>query len=698
MQQKGLSKALSSWLSAGFTYCCSISLLLMANPILADTFGQLSDTDQAAVARICLPVQYQQGTSAYRECVSLEISVRSNQPESAASTLSFDEQYAIRQICRLLANANDPAYQRCLNQQLNDLAQIPKTQLASFDNDEIHVLQKSCLDTQSSAGVKAYRQCINASARALQSRPQPNLEKLTLVERNALQLRCSAQHTAAVDYRQCLLDAPNVDVLANAAAPTESIAEITPEITPESTPQSSIDTNLLYDATINSEAVTDAESEAVTTIAEATSALTPAITEPLTQPLEALVQTLPVGLNIASDPIPAIDVSEPESSLESVTSVASELWTTLQSSVSGLDNMSRSIITAATALPVLLFGFWLLMRSREREPELEHFTQGERNSLANRSGPSQQRREQPVRDFDMLLDRTDSLNLSQQTLSQQADDMFGEIPAIHPQSANSGRLNSEEPTHSDNAEDSHPADQLGSTERAEFLAWLNQQPVGARQPLAIEFLIYWLAYGDERFESTMKEAIFQIREPDEHERIKRWVLMQDIYAFSDVVYWLQHNSNIAQRKQILNLLMALLINENALTPVQNTTLRFLGDAFGLGHEQLDAQFRQAYDHSMPPLPRVDKPKWWDRQQKDERRRWDARTVSLQNRDIQNRVKLGLPLGGEVREEEVVARFKRAAARCHPQHFDLLGSREQSLAKRQLEKFEFAKDSLLGISV
>ncbi len=87
--------------------------------------------------------------------------------------------------------------------------------------------------------------------------------------------------------------------------------------------------------------------------------------------------------------------------------------------------------------------------------------------------------------------------------------------------------------------------------------------------MSIEFLIYWIAYGDDRYEPAMKEAVFQLQNPDEHEQIKRWVLMQDIYAFSDVVSWLQHNTTLIQREQILDLLMALMINENALTPVRN---------------------------------------------------------------------------------------------------------------------------------
>jgi hypothetical protein len=140
--------------------------------------------------------------------------------------------------------------------------------------------------------------------------------------------------------------------------------------------------------------------------------------------------------------------------------------------------------------------------------------------------------------------------------------------------------------------------------------------------------------------------------------------------------------------------MALLVNENALTPVQNTLLKFLGDAFGLGNERLDVLFRTAYGQTMPQLPRLDKPKWWERQPADSLKRWDARSVSRQHRDIQYRIKLGLPLGGKLNESAVLDCFNRAALRCDPGNFDLLSPREQALAERQLAKFDMATQSLL----
>jgi len=864
MRSIGLSKALSFRFPAGFKYFYALGFVLMVHSATADTLQQLSEEDQAAVSRICLPVQYQQGAAAYRECVLAQASVRSNQAVTATSALSFDEQYAIQQVCGPNTGSADSAYQNCLNQQLDGLAQIPKAQLDLFDSDDIYALQQSCFNTQSTAGAKAYRQCINSAARDLQALPRPNLGALTLLERNALQLQCSALHTEATGYRQCLLDAvggsaPEAIIVAATPAQTgsdeadteltsaientqqaaaanpieESSADTTSEgefVAESATLTSALDesesaisqdatesvSEPLLEATTNSNAAASAElvtqanqdaavvaaaSDTPTLISQpiadansgnsnvsetaenstspvqapstldstastsitlsqvdaanvpvSTSSREAAVTSgALTETSDTVEQAEPIPAATTNSPATATPATEPDAEAggaESATSMAKALWSNVVDSAAGLDNTSRIIVAAALALPILLLGFWLLMRGRAQEPGPERYPPGERNPLVDRVGPSQQRRAPPARDFERPLDQTDH-----HSLSQQADELFEDAPAGRRQAVDLNNLdnldldepdkpekpdsvapaaafeNDNEPAPAtDESTDFHNAepapesstpftddknyddkaqadttettmlDQLGSTERAGFLAWLNHQSTESRQALAIEFLIYWLAYADERYEPAMKETIFQIQDPDEHERIKRWVLMQDVYAFSDVVYWFQHNSTIEQREQILGLLMALLINENALTPVQNTVLRFLADAFGLVPDRLNALYSRSYGHPMPPLPRVDKPQWWDRQQEDQSSRWDARAVSHQSTDIQNRVKLGLPLKGKIREKDIEDSFRRAATRCHPQRFDLLGKREQSLAQRQFEKFEFAKDSLLEVSV
>ena len=106
---------------------------------------------------------------------------------------------------------------------------------------------------------------------------------------------------------------------------------------------------------------------------------------------------------------------------------------------------------------------------------------------------------------------------------------------------------------------------------------------------------------------------------------------------------------------------------------------------------------KASTSAMPPLPRLDLPKWWEYQIADNVKRWDARSVSRQSQDVQHRVKLGLPLDGELAEKDIMDSFQRARMRCQPEQFDLLTQRERTLAERQLAKFEIARQALLEVA-
>ena len=210
-------------------------------------------------------------------------------------------------------------------------------------------------------------------------------------------------------------------------------------------------------------------------------------------------------------------------------------------------------------------------------------------------------------------------------------------------------------------------------------------------------MIYWMAYTDERYQPELKKSVLALEDPDEHDLVKRRVLNQDTVAFAQTTSWLQDNTSAEQRVQIIKLLMALLVSEEALTPVQNTMLRFLANAFGMSHEKLDELFHTAFADSLPPMPRPDKPSWWEQQPEDKRKRWDARSVAQQSQTIQSRVKLGLPLSGGLDAEELEEKYERAIARCHPELFDLLSEREQLLAEQQQHKFDAAFDTLKEVS-
>ena len=90
------------------------------------------------------------------------------------------------------------------------------------------------------------------------------------------------------------------------------------------------------------------------------------------------------------------------------------------------------------------------------------------------------------------------------------------------------------------------------------------------------------------------------------------------------------------------------------------------------------------------------PLWWDEQHGDNLKRWDARSLSRQSDETQFRVKLGLPISGEMDKQQIQMHYHRAAKRCNPQTFNLLPDREQMLVDRQLAKFEQARDALLEV--
>jgi len=89
--------------------------------------------------------------------------------------------------------------------------------------------------------------------------------------------------------------------------------------------------------------------------------------------------------------------------------------------------------------------------------------------------------------------------------------------------------------------------------------WLDNYGSEDQLTLSIEFLIYWMAYTDERYEKDLKQQIFALVDLDDHDLVKKRVLSQDTRAFADTVSGLQNTTSAEQREQILKLLMALLV-------------------------------------------------------------------------------------------------------------------------------------------
>lgn len=853
---KNLYDVVTIKLLRAVSYCVVLSVA--SGGAQAGLFNDLDGDSQRYVERICLPVQYSNGTDSYRECIETQSEALSALGTRTATSLSFDDQYAIQQSCGASGDSGSSAFVDCVTDQINSLQGVPGPNLAPLAEDEVYALRQSCFAVQTTAGVRAYRQCLNQSIASLSALPLPDYSELSLLEGNAMQLKCSSDTSSVTDYRTCLLDAlgqnstsspslstasaqtdeaadqntgtlskpgdtevsapadtraplvlaasepNNTATLAGNTAAEEANTAPNPESSTEAdvagaaeSPGSNADDSPATgaadepqtpatpadDASGNStnsaplpqnDTTQDEQPAAAVSIAEepATRAAT-AQSKPTTQAADSTVQAVeaevaenstlldaqqaeapsPTSPSLpsssagaieqadassasadgntagasASSEAPAATASIAQQAEEAIKNAAgsfdfdklkqelkqsiAQLSERVRTAADDLSEINQFVLFAALALPILLVAFWQLVRGNpDQQQEMAVRRQshsGSERSSDGRSHQSRRRRTTP---------RQPELTPASTPVSTHTAETHWQSRLNDTAHYDLGRPSSRPANHQrsgDHAVGGMPAQELGArpnmppssydlwselpADRKSLTEWLIQHEPDEQLSLAIEFIIYWMAFADERYEPELKKRIFTMDSPDDHDLIKRWVLKQDTRAFAEVVTWLQDSTTMKQGEQIITLLLALLVSENALTPSQNTLLRFLSDALGLGHERLGSIYRRAYGQPLPPLPRLDKPIWWDTQSTDQMKRWDARSVARQSLEIQFRVKLGLALSGHIDPEEMDEHFIRAVARCRPQRFDQLTHREQQLAKRQMAKFEMARDSLAEIS-
>lgn len=230
-----------------------------------------------------------------------------------------------------------------------------------------------------------------------------------------------------------------------------------------------------------------------------------------------------------------------------------------------------------------------------------------------------------------------------------------------------------------------------------FENWMSSASPSRRREMCSEFLILTMAYTDNRFDPELKKRIFKTKERDANTLIKRWAFKHDSQALAYAIRVFQIDTDKEQRTQFIDLLMALLVTENALTPIQNNFLRFLADAFGIRREQLERQYLRAFDAQMPSVPRPDKLIWWESIQEETLFRWDAQSVALQPTKIRYLVLLGLPLHGKLNQELMLASYRRAVRRCQRERVNQLGEFEQELLNTRRKQFEMARDALMEIT-
>ncbi len=756
-------------------------------PVAAITLESLSEAAQEDIAKLCLPVQFKEGAAAYRNCVQSELDIRA---QTAAkpndmTKLSFDDRYAVQQACAKPGGESSDSYQSCVADEISALQRIEAPKLDNFSEDELDAIQQACFDAQSNLGAAAFRECLNTQVSSLNDIPKVNLNSLTALEKNALQLRCSAIANTAAAYRLCLSDEhllitgkppeftqsnDSVTAVRSQSAGNTTASKTTPAAKPEATqtanavttqteekpvtkkpevtiatleaptpvtasPSNGDETNVSQAgkvvaalprniaprrANVEPSIETDSISESETTQAPlANDSDSRVISKPgLANELQApeiadqTTETLVIE-DIATDSTPAQSKVEPVTQQDAESPMiakALDLWHGFLRKLGTLNSTGWLVLAGILVMPAILLGLFSLIRKSKRnayqpvqnsqlsdriEPELQSRKRRQEQEAAELFGGDDELNQQSEAPEDSNTatrlaqkpepasvsadDSLDTLEIADSEIRNVEDDVFARADLT------------QDPFDFETA-DNEKAEQLPSN----FQIWLYQKPKNSQIRFCIDFLIYWMAYGDDRYDPALKKRIFEAKRLSDNDLIKRWVLQNDIHAFAEAVAWMRKNASQPQLEETISLLMALLLTEHNVTPVQNTLLRFLADAFNMGEESIQEQFELAFGHELPPMPRPDRALWWDKQDDNAVDRWDSRqTLELPEHE---KLLARLGLTAEYNEADVIQSFRRAAKRCHPDRFPNLSERERAMAEHRFAKFEEARDKLLGVSV
>lgn len=717
----------------------SVFILVAAlNGLAFNAFAQstpkaLTDFSAAVrndIARLCLPVQYQNGASAYRDCVQQQITLREQASQADSlddilSSLSFDERYAIQQFCG--DSGNDELAQLCRIDQINELLALPEPRLDDLSSDEQYVMQQTCFNAQSSRGAAAYRDCQLSEILSITDKAAPVYGRISAVDRNALQLQCSASQPSLADYRDCVVNGTS-----GTSRPSSTAASV---VAGSSTTDSQSSNDTL--ATANAIRVPNGNSDLAETqnvatteplsasavIQPAKDIVTVAQTEAVEPELDAALPGSSTATNtdITLEPIEAIDEAnqadaqsatddsvsaEKSAPVDRVKEVLEQARQFVVTTFNGLSQQGKLLLAALIVAPFVL---WLLLSGRRRNTYDNYETRENyndanynRDDLKNRVRPHDQfqtHNPEPSRDpisanweaeADSLFDDPRTEPVTQKIEG-------GPVPRqdeYHIETYDEALQYEEDLLHKELDAEIRASDEtrLEEAPSSGFASWLHSQPPSERLSLSIEFLLYWMAFGDERYDPSLKRRIFQTNDPSSHDIIKRWVLKEDVHAFADVIDWVQQNTTSVQRTQIVRLLMALLINGNTPTPVQNTLLRFFNDVFYLENPTSETIFEQDFGVALPAIPRVDRIAWWQRQTPETVSLWDARTINASNHLTRHAAQLGI--SAHASPARIEDAYKQALTRCNVERFDHLGEREHQLIESRRSRLIQAYDELV----
>jgi len=718
------------------TITTGLLVLTCTMPVAAITLESLPEAAQEEIARLCLPVQFKEGAAAYRNCVQSELDIRSETGTKSTelNSLSFDDRYAVQQACAKAGAESSSTYQTCVNEQITALRKIKVPQLGNLSEDELDVIQQACFDAQSRLGAAAFRQCLNTEIGSLRGIPKVDLSQLSAVDKNALQLRCSAIAGTTAEYRICLGDehllitgkapvfiesskeltsarsqsvsspstkVPSASVAKPTVAATQSVTQTTTEPATKK-PEVTIATLQAPASTFSNESTAaqgnkvvaalprsitpqraNTETDSATEVSTTTTPVEPAkvadtasrvISKPgLAEELQTANDTAPTnntqqqdGTGNSSSLLQTAESTAQTNAETPIVEKALALWQGFLQKLGSLNSTGWTMLAALLAIPIILLGLFSIIRKSKRNA----YQPMPRAPLSDRIGPELQSRQ-----------------LRQE---QEAAELFGGDNNQHQQTGAAYGNHAETQTSELPGAEQTPNSENESAEESV------DTPKDSQMRFCIDFLVYWMAYGDDRYDPTLKKRIFEARQLSDNDLIKRWVLQNDIHAFAEAVAWMRKNASQAQLEETIALLMALLITENNVTPVQNTLLRFLADAFNMGEDRIQHLFEAAFGHELPPMPRPDRAPWWYKLDNNAVDRWDSRKTAELPEKEKLLIRLGLTEAHN--ESDIIQAFRRAAKRCHPDRFSHLSERERAMAEHRFAKFEEARDKLLGVSV
>ena len=179
-------------------------------PSVTYDLSSLSASDRDSIESACSGARLVQGAASYHRCLNTQLEELAQHPDAPdLSRLSSVDRASIESACsgtRLVQGA--ASYHRCLNTQLEELAQHPDapdlSRLSSADRASI---ESACSGTRLVQGAASYHRCLNTQLEELARYPDtPDLSGLSSVDRNSIESACSGARLVqgAAAYHRCL--------------------------------------------------------------------------------------------------------------------------------------------------------------------------------------------------------------------------------------------------------------------------------------------------------------------------------------------------------------------------------------------------------------------------------------------------------------------------------------------------------------